>query len=194
MIEYFRGSNYSFVPNIAIASRGPVLSVTLFSRVPLAEVRSVALDEGSRTSAALAQILLRKRYGIRPAVEALTLYGHRLGMTFQIVDDVLDVVATDEELGKPAGNDLLTGVYTLPVIRALAGVPDLRDLLGGPLDGDTMNRARDVVRSNGAVSAALSVATAYAAEAEDALRGFAQNQAVDALRALPSEFVEGVPA
>ena len=71
VIEYFRGVNYSFVPNIAIASRGPVLSVTLFSRVPLSEVRSVALDEGSRTSAALAQILLRKRYGIRPAVEAL---------------------------------------------------------------------------------------------------------------------------
>src|SRR5262245_41641341 len=59
VVEYFRGSGYSFVPNIAIASHGPVLSVTLFSRVPLAEVRSVALDEGSRTSAALAQILLR---------------------------------------------------------------------------------------------------------------------------------------
>src|SRR5436305_8275169 len=81
----------------------------------------------------------------RPAVEALTLYGHRLGMTFQIVDDVLDVVATDEELGKPAGNDLLTGVYTLPVIRALAGVPDLRDLPRGPPDRDTMHAARAVV-------------------------------------------------
>src|SRR3954471_7309504 len=71
VIEYFRGGNYTFVPNIAIASRGPVLSVTLFSRVPLAEVRSVALDEGSRTSAALTQIILRKRYGVRPAVETL---------------------------------------------------------------------------------------------------------------------------
>src|SRR5438552_14456517 len=129
----------------------------------------------------------------RPQVDAVTRYGQRLGMVFQIVDDVLDVVATDEELGKPAGNDLLTGVYTLPVIRAMAGVPDLRDLLGGPLDGDTMNRARDVVRSNGAVSAALSVAAGYAAEAEDALRGFAQNPGVEALRALPREFVEGVP-
>jgi chorismate dehydratase len=71
VIEYFRGANYSFVPGIAIASRGPVLSVTLFSRVPWAEIRSVALDEGSRTSAALTQILLRKRYGVRPAVEPL---------------------------------------------------------------------------------------------------------------------------
>src|SRR5438874_9394374 len=71
VVEYFRGANYSFIPGIAIASRGPVLSVTLFSRVPWAEIRSVALDEGSRTSAALAQILLRKRYNVRPAVEPL---------------------------------------------------------------------------------------------------------------------------
>ncbi len=62
VIEYFRAGTYSMVPNIAIASRGPVLSVTLFSRQPWKEIRRVALDEGSRTSAALAQILLRNRY------------------------------------------------------------------------------------------------------------------------------------
>src|SRR5687767_11689527 len=55
----------------------------------------------------------------RPQIEALTLYGHRYGMAFQIVDDVLDVVATDEQLGKPSGQDLAEGVYNLPVIRAL---------------------------------------------------------------------------
>jgi len=69
--EYFRVPGYSFVPDIAIGSRGPVLSVTLFSRVPWADIRSVSLDEGSRTSAALTQILLRKRYGVRPRVEPL---------------------------------------------------------------------------------------------------------------------------
>ena len=40
-------------------------------------------------------------------------------MVFQIVDDVLDLIATDEQLGKPAGHDLVEGVYTLPVIEAL---------------------------------------------------------------------------
>ena len=41
-------------------------------------------------------------------------------MVFQIVDDVLDITATDERLGKPAGHDMVEGVYTLPVIRTLA--------------------------------------------------------------------------
>jgi chorismate dehydratase len=66
VIEYFRTGSYSILPNIAIASHGPVLSVTLFSRVPWQQIRSVALDEGSRTSAVLAQILLRKRFGVHP--------------------------------------------------------------------------------------------------------------------------------
>jgi chorismate dehydratase len=73
VIEYFRAGSYSIVPDIAIASRGPVLSVTLFSRVPWTQIRSVALDVGSRTSAALTQILLRKRFDVRAAVEPLPL-------------------------------------------------------------------------------------------------------------------------
>lgn len=73
VIEYFRAGTYSIVPDICIASRGPVLSVTLFSRVPWPAIRRVALDEGSRTSAALAQILLRKRHGLTPEVVNLPL-------------------------------------------------------------------------------------------------------------------------
>jgi chorismate dehydratase len=71
VVEFFRGNGYSFIPGLAIASRGPVLSVTLFSRVPWQEIHSVALDEGSRTSSALTQILLRKRYGVNAEVQPL---------------------------------------------------------------------------------------------------------------------------
>src|SRR5581483_3721236 len=46
IIEYFRAGTYSLVPGIAIASSGPVLSVTLFSKKPWAEIRRLALDEG----------------------------------------------------------------------------------------------------------------------------------------------------
>ena len=73
VIEYFRAGSYRLVPDIAIASQGPVLSVTLFSRTPWPEIRRVALDEGSRTSAALTQVLLRRRYQVQPEVVPLPL-------------------------------------------------------------------------------------------------------------------------
>ena len=70
-VEFFRARDYTFLPGLGVSTRGPVLSVTLFSRVPWGDIRTVALDEGSRTSAALTQILLRKRHGVTPAVESL---------------------------------------------------------------------------------------------------------------------------
>src|SRR5213595_1790687 len=52
-IEYFQDPGYSIVSDACIACRGPVLSVKLFSRVSVPQIQSLALDEGSRTSAAL---------------------------------------------------------------------------------------------------------------------------------------------
>ena len=57
---------WSIVSDACIGCRGPVLSVKVLFRVPPAEVRSLALDEGSRTSAVLAQILLHQLYELRP--------------------------------------------------------------------------------------------------------------------------------
>lgn len=68
-IEYFRGEGYTIVPGLAVASDGPVDSVKLFSRKPLSDIESLALDEGSRTSQALVQILLGECYDVRPRVE-----------------------------------------------------------------------------------------------------------------------------
>src|SRR5688572_3475716 len=65
-VEYFQGDNYSIVSDACIACRGPVWSVKLLSRVPLPEIRTLALDEGSRTSAALIKILLKQRFGLTP--------------------------------------------------------------------------------------------------------------------------------
>jgi chorismate dehydratase len=70
-VEFFRGPGYSIVSNACVACRGPVLSVKLHFCVPPAEVRRVALDEGSRTSAALTQILLSELCGVRPEWESL---------------------------------------------------------------------------------------------------------------------------
>src|SRR5262249_8481134 len=60
------GLGYEIIPDLAIASRGPVRSVKLFSRVPWARVERLALDEGSRTSQVLARIWLDEQHGVRP--------------------------------------------------------------------------------------------------------------------------------
>ena len=71
VVEFFRAGTYGYVPNVAIASDGPVLSVTLFSRVPWKDIRTVSLDVGSRTSAALTRVILAHKYGVEPQVEPL---------------------------------------------------------------------------------------------------------------------------
>jgi heptaprenyl diphosphate synthase len=106
-----------------------------------------------------------------PTLDALTSYGRHLGMCFQVVDDVLDLTATDVTLGKPAGQDLLEGIYTLPVIYALADDGILRDLLGRPLDADRLAQARERAAANGSVDAALAVARDHAVKAGEALGG-----------------------
>ena len=130
----------------------------------------------------------------RSTVEAVTRYGERLGMVFQIVDDVLDVVATEEQLGKPAGNDLVEGVYTLPVIRAIAngGGAELRHLLGRPVEQGDVERLRALVRANGAVGEACDVARGYAAEAAASLVAVGDGQVAQALAAVGSSLVDGI--
>lgn len=61
-VEYQRIDDAEIVPGLSIASKAPVRSVLVFSRVPLGEVRTVAMDNSSRTSVALTTILLRKFY------------------------------------------------------------------------------------------------------------------------------------
>ncbi|MDE0862873.1 MAG: menaquinone biosynthesis protein [Rubripirellula sp.] len=70
-VEYFRGDRYEIISDAAIACRGPVWSVRLLSRVPVPQVKRLALDEGSRTSAAMVRVLLHEMYGLRPETVAL---------------------------------------------------------------------------------------------------------------------------
>ncbi len=70
IVEVFRGG-WRVITDVCIGCRGPVMSVKLFFRTAPQRVSRIALDEGSRTSAALAQVLLAERFGVRPAVEPL---------------------------------------------------------------------------------------------------------------------------
>ena len=134
----------------------------------------------------------------RDDIDRLTEFGVNYGMAFQIVDDVLDVVATDAQLGKPAGHDLVEGVYTLPVIRTLAdgdaGSDKLRRVLGGPLESDELDIARDIIRSNGAVDSALGTAETYARIAQESVRSLGPGESLAAMEAAADHLLESVAA
>jgi heptaprenyl diphosphate synthase len=119
----------------------------------------------------------------RADIDRLTDFGRAYGMAFQIVDDILDVVATDEELGKPAGHDLVEGAYNLPTLAALASPvgDELRDLLGGPLEGERWERARALVRESGGVAGAVDAAQRYVDEACALLAPFGERPGAVAL-------------
>jgi heptaprenyl diphosphate synthase len=132
----------------------------------------------------------------RVVIEGLTEYGNAYGTVFQIVDDILDVTATDEQLGKPSGHDLIEGVYTLPVLRTLAlgnaSARDLAELLGTPLDLDQRDAALAIVRSNAGVASAIATAREHVTRAEAACDDFPDSEATVALRAAPAALLESV--
>ena len=133
----------------------------------------------------------------RGTVDSLTEFGSAYGMAFQVVDDILDIIATDEELGKPAGNDMVEGIYTLPVIRSMADTAvgdELRELLGAPLDGPARDRARVLVRDGGGIDEALEVARRWAGQAAAALTDLPDTPGATALRAAAYHLIERAAA
>ena len=107
--------------------------------------------------------------------ERMALYGHAIGMAFQITDDLLDYRQTSEDIGKPAGHDLAQGFVTLPVIRALevldeAGRAELTALITNPkMTEAEVARALEIVRTTDGLDYAQEKADAYLARAKDAL-------------------------
>jgi heptaprenyl diphosphate synthase len=132
----------------------------------------------------------------RPTIDALTDYGHAFGMVFQIVDDLLDVTATDDQLGKPAGHDMVEGVYTLPVLRTLQrggiAAASLLDLLGRPLDSAEREKALEIVRAHGGIESAAATARDWVITAEAACDRLPDSAATAALRATPAALLDGV--
>jgi heptaprenyl diphosphate synthase len=129
----------------------------------------------------------------RDQIDALTTYGLRYGLAFQVVDDVLDLVATGEDLGKPAGHDVAEGIYNLPVLHALdgpAGV-ELRAVLGGPLDADAQARALALVRASDSVSLAMAEAGSHVEAAVAALGDLPSSTATDALAGAARHLLAG---
>lgn len=128
------------------------------------------------------------RAGDMDAAAALSHYGRRVGMAYQITDDVLDYRA---DTGKTAGADLRERKVTLPLLHAMARLPGLRDRLAArpPTDAELPGLIAEI-EASGALEAALADAHAFVEEAIGALGAIAPGPGRDALEVLGRYLVE----
>jgi len=121
--------------------------------------------------------------------EALSTFGHNLGMAFQIADDLLDYTGSEEITGKPTGHDLREHKVTLPLVGAMrrAPVEDMRSIRAFFDDTESSEGAIEdligIVWRNGGLDYARRCAARYAERATEALAGLGSGPTIDALRA-----------
>jgi octaprenyl-diphosphate synthase len=119
--------------------------------------------------------------------ESLAQYGRDLGMAFQIVDDVLDLTASENVLGKPVASDLREGKVTMAVIHALERcTPAEHEAIQTVLrersfDGVTHREIIEILERYGSLEAASERATQYAALARNAICSFPDSEIKRAL-------------
>ncbi|WP_082589447.1 polyprenyl synthetase family protein [Nostocoides sp. Soil756] len=136
--------------------------------------------------------------GCPPAVvEVLREYGERLGVAFQLSDDLIDIASEADETGKTPGTDLREGKRTLPVLFVLASQDPadarLQELLRGDLTQDgPLAEALALLRVHPAMERAREHAAAVASRAQAVLDPLPPSEAKDALRALAAGVVTRV--
>jgi len=121
-------------------------------------------------------------------LEAMRLYGHHLGMAFQLVDDALDYQGDAEALGKNVGDDLAEGKPTLPLIYAMrAGTKEQAAVVKAAIensDASMLNQVVDIVKDTGAIDYTLQQANKHAELAEKQLADFEESTTITAMRDL----------
>ena len=98
------------------------------------------------------------------SVQILKNYGRDVGIAFQIVDDILDFISTEEELGKPAGSDLTQGTLTLPAMILNERYPrdnPIKRLFLNPNDPNELKLALEQVRNSSIVDECYKLAKEY---------------------------------
>ncbi len=156
---------------------------------PLAHYLQVVEEKTGSLVATSAQFGAMLSAAPPEAVSALTAFGRRFGVAFQLADDLLDVASDTGESGKTPGTDLREGVATLPVLHALASTDAadarLRELLPGPLTAeDEVAEALQLLRANKAMEAARADLRHWADSAKEALAPLPDIAAKAALMAL----------
>ena len=125
------------------------------------------------------------------SVKMLRDYGYHLGIAFQIVDDILDFIGTEEELGKPVGSDLAQGTLTLPAMLLMERYPEdnpVKQRFENKEDHDNIQQAIELIRNSPIVDECYAVASEYSARACQNLKGLPENSIREALLGL-AEYV-----
>jgi geranylgeranyl pyrophosphate synthase len=163
-----------------------------------------SLDEYERVIAGKTASLIRTsaRLGAMAAdaepavVEALTTWAWELGIVFQLADDALDLVGTEDSLGKPAGSDIREGKFTLPVLAAAHDDSGgrLRRLLSQPrpYSDEVADEAISLLRGGGWVDRAIDAALARVESAQQGLEALPAGPAKTALAELGRYLVDQV--
>jgi geranylgeranyl pyrophosphate synthase len=126
------------------------------------------------------------------AIEAIRDYGRNLGMAFQIVDDVLDFIGEEDELGKPVGSDLREGTLTLPTILFIESYPEdeLMKNVIGKKDAEGVSQAVDKIRDSRVIADCLAMASEFCSKARRAMEKLPDNSARRSLIDLAAYIVE----
>ena len=126
------------------------------------------------------------------AIDAMRDYGHNLGRGFQIVDDVLDFVGEEDELGKPVGSDLREGTMTLPSILFAESYPEdnLIKSIVEKKDAESVALAVEKIRNSSVIDECLALATEFCSRARQAVEKLPDNSACQSLLELAAYIIE----
>lgn len=119
----------------------------------------------------------------KEVADRLYLFGYYVGMSFQITDDILDFIGTQEQLGKPAGSDLLQGNVTLPVLFAMENVHAKEKIVRvhPHTSADEMNEIITLIKQTGAIEQSYAMSDRYLQKAFAVLETLPKNKARSAL-------------
>jgi octaprenyl-diphosphate synthase len=135
-------------------------------------------QQGARTAAYLAE-------AADPVVEAMAACGFNVGMTFQVVDDLLDVEGSEERVGKPVGIDLRDGNPSLPIVLALGRDPEVARAFQSPqLSESEIAYIRGRIRASGVLAEARALAAEYGEQARRSLDVLPPSPDKDEVRAV----------
>jgi len=125
-------------------------------------------------------------------IDAMTRLGLTMGLAFQMVDDLLDVLGPEEKIGKPVGSDLREGIPSLPVVLAASKNAELRQMIqsGTQMEGAAFDRALTILRDPAIVAEARRLAGEQVAIARGLISSLKPSSYRDGLAALIDDQID----